>query len=130
MSRKNMHGKVGVKFKAGWTTSKNNNMLRNVVTELIVNEKVEVTLATAKELSPLADKMVTFAKKGDLNSRRQAAKVVRDVYADKEQTKTALQKLFTEIAERNKDRNGGYTRIIKTGTRRGDDAEMAIVELL
>ena len=130
MSRKNMHGKVGVKFKAGWTTAKNNNMLRNVVTELIVNEKVEVTLATAKQLSPLADRMVTFAKKGDLNSRRQAAKVVRDVYADKEETKTALQKLFTEIAERNKDRNGGYTRIIKTGTRRGDDAEMAIVELL
>ena len=130
MSRKNMHGKVGVKFKAGWTTAKNNSMLRNVVTELIVNEKVEVTLATAKQLSPLADKMVTFAKKGDLNSRRQAARVVRDVYADKEETKTALQKLFTEIAERNKDRNGGYTRIIKTGTRRGDDAEMAIVELL
>lgn len=130
MSRKNMHGKVGVKFKAGWTTAKNNNMLRNVVTELIVNEKVEVTLATAKQLSPLADRMVTFAKKGDLNSRRQAAKVVRDVYADKEETKTALQKLFTEIAERNKDRNGGYTRIIKTGNRRGDDAEMAIVELL
>ena len=130
MSRKNMHGKVGVKFKAGWTTAKNNNMLRNVVTELIVNEKVEVTLATAKQLSPLADKMVTFAKKGDLNSRRQAARVVRDVYADKEETKTALQKLFTEIAERNKDRNGGYTRIIKTGNRRGDDAEMAIVELL
>ena len=130
MSRKNMHGKVGVKFKAGWTTAKNNNILRNVVTELIVNEKVEVTLATAKQLSPLADKMVTFAKKGDLNSRRQAARVVRDVYADKEETKTALQKLFTEIAERNKDRNGGYTRIIKTGNRRGDDAEMAIVELL
>ena len=130
MSRKNMHGKVGVKFKAGWTTAKNNNMLRNVVTELIVNEKVEVTLATAKQLSPLADKMVTFAKKGDLNSRRQAARVVRDVYAEKEETKTALQKLFTEIAERNKDRNGGYTRIIKTGNRRGDDAEMAIVELL
>ena len=130
MSRKNMHGKVGVKFKAGWTTSKNKSMLRNVVTELIVNEKVEVTLATAKQLSPLADKMVTFAKKGDLNSRRQAARVVRDVYADKEETKTALQKLFTEIAERNKDRNGGYTRIIKTGNRRGDNAEMAIVELL
>ncbi len=130
MSRKNMHGKVGVKFKAGWTTAKNNNMLRNVVTELIVNEKVEVTLATAKQLSPLADKMVTFAKKGDLNSRRRAARVVRDVYANKEETQTALQKLFTEIAERNKDRNGGYTRIIKTGNRRGDDAEMAIVELL
>ena len=130
MSRKNMHGKVGVKFKAGWTTAKNNNMLRNVVTELIVNEKVEVTLATAKQLSPLADKMVTFAKKGDLNSRRQAARVIRDVYANKEETQTALQKLFTEIAERNKDRNGGYTRIIKTGNRRGDDAEMAIVELL
>lgn len=130
MSRKNMHGKVGVKFKAGWTTAKNNSMLRNVVTELIVNEKVEVTLATAKQLSPLADKMVTFAKKGDLNSRRQAARVVRDVYANKEETQTALQKLFTEIAERNKDRNGGYTRIIKTGNRRGDDAEMAIVELL
>ena len=130
MSRKNMHGKVGVKFKAGWTTAKNNNMLRNVVTELIVNEKVEVTLATAKQLSPLADKMVTFAKKGDLNSRRQAARVVRDVYANKEETQTALQKLFTEIAERNKDRNGGYTRIIKTGNRRGDNAPMAIIKLV
>lgn len=130
MSRKNMHGKVGVKFKTGWTTSKNKSMLRNLVTELIVNEKVEVTLATAKELSPLADKMVTFAKKGDLSARRQAARTVRDVYADKEETTTALQKLFTVIAERNKDRNGGYTRIIKTGARRGDNAEMAIVELL
>ena len=130
MSRKNIHGKAGVKFKAGYTTSKNKSMMRNVVTELIVNEKVEVTLATAKQLSPLADKMVTFAKKGDLNSRRQAAKVVRDVYANNEKTQTALQKLFDEVAPKYTERKGGYTRILKTGNRRGDNAPMAIVELV
>ena len=124
MSRKNMHGKVGVKFKAGWTTAKNNNMLRNVVTELIVNEKVEVTLATAKQLSPLADKMVTFAKKGDLNSRRLAAAIVRHEMAGEV---TALKKLFDEIAPSYATRNGGYTSVIKSGIRKGDNAVTAIV---
>ena len=130
MSRKSFHGKVGVRFKAPWTTSKNKSMLRNVVTDLIVHGRVEVTLATAKELVELADEMVTLAKRGDLHARRQAAAVVRDVYANAEKTQTALQKLFDEVAPKYTERKGGYARILKTGNRRGDNAPMAIVELV
>ena len=130
MARKSYHGKVGVKFKAPYTTSKNKSMLRNVVTDLIIHGRVEVTLSTAKELAPLADEMVTLAKRGDLHARRQAATVVRDIYANKEQTQTALQKLFDEIAPKYTERKGGYARILKTGNRRGDNAPMAIVELV
>ena len=130
MSRKTYHGKTGVRFKAPYTTSKNKSMLRNVVTDLIIHGRVEVTLSTAKELAPLADEMVTLAKRGDLHARRQAATVVRDIYANKEQTQTALQKLFDEIAPKYTERNGGYARILKTGNRRGDNAPMAIVELV
>ena len=130
MGRRSFHGKLGVRFKAPWTTSKNNAMLRNLVTELVVHGRVEVTLATAKELVELADEMVTLAKRGDLHARRQAAAVVRDVYANTEKTQTALQKLFDEVAPRYTERNGGYTRILKTGNRRGDNAPMAIVELV
>jgi large subunit ribosomal protein L17 len=130
MSRKTYHGKTGVRFKAPYTTSKNKSMLRNVVTELIVHGRVEVTLATAKELVVLADEMVTLAKRGDLHARRQAAAVVRDVYANKENTQTALQKLFDEVAPKYTERKGGYARILKTGNRRGDNAPMAIVELV
>ena len=90
MSRKSYHGKTGVRFKAPYTTSKNKSMLRNVVTDLIVHGRVEVTLATAKELVVLADEMVTLAKRGDLHARRQAAAVVRDVYANNEKNQTAL----------------------------------------
>ncbi len=130
MSRRSYHGKMGVRFKAPYTTSKNKSMLRNVVTELIVHGRVEVTLATAKELVELADEMVTLAKRGDLHARRQAATVVRDVYANNEKTQTALQKLFDEVAPKYTERNGGYARILKTGNRRGDNAPMAIVELV
>ena len=130
MSRKSYHGKTGVRFKAPYTTSKNKSMLRNVVTELIIHGRVEVTLATAKQLVELADEMVTLAKRGDLHARRQAAEVVRNVFVDKEQTKTALQKLFDEVAPKYADRNGGYARVLKTGNRRGDNAPMAIVELV
>jgi large subunit ribosomal protein L17 len=130
MSRKSFHGKTGVRFKAPYTTSKNKSMLRNVVTDLIVHGRVEVTLATAKELVVLADEMVTLAKRGDLHARRQAAAVVRDVYANKENTQTALQKLFDEVAPKYTERKGGYARILKTGNRRGDNAPMAIVELV
>ena len=80
MARKTYHGKVGVKFKAPYTTSKNKSMLRNVVTDLIIHGRVEVTLSTAKELAPLADEMVTLAKRGDLHARRQAAEVVRKIF--------------------------------------------------
>ena len=130
MSRKTYHGKTGVRFKAPYTTSKNKSMLRNVVTDLIVYGRVEVTLATARDLVELADEMVTLAKRGDLHARRQAATVVRDIYANKEQTQTALQKLFDEIAPKYTERNGGYARVLKTENRRGDNAPMAIVELV
>ncbi len=130
MPRVNVHGKTGVRFKTGYTTSKNDSMLRNVVTELFINGHVEVTAKTATEVRSLADKMITFAKKGDLAARREAAKVVRDRFADKEEKTTALQKLFGEIAEKYKDRQGGYTRIIKVDNRRGDNSPMAIVELV
>lgn len=132
MSRKSYHGKTGVRFKAPYTTSKNKSMLRNVVTELIIHGRVEVTLATAKQLVELADEMVTLAKRGDLHARRQAAAVVRDVYAvnTEEKKQKALQKLFEEVAPKYTERKGGYARILKTGNRRGDNAPMAIVELV
>ena len=130
MARKTFHGKVGVKFKAGYTASKRKSMLRNVVTDLIVHGRVQVTLATAKDLVELADEMVTLAKRGDLHARRQAAAYVRDIWANEEQTQTALQKLFDEIGPRYAERNGGYTRALKLGNRRGDNAPMCIVELV
>ena len=127
--RKNVHGKGGVRFKAAYTKSKYESMLRTLVTDLIVHETVKVTLATAKELSALADKLVTLGKRGDLHARRLAARTVRDVWADEKNKVTALQKLFGEIATLNKDRNGGYTKVLKVTNRRGDNAPMAIVTL-
>jgi large subunit ribosomal protein L17 len=125
--RKNVHGKGGVRFKAAYTTSKDKSMLRNVVTQLIISEKVEVTYTVAKQISPLADRLVTYAKKGDVASRRQAARIVRDVYVDKAETQTALQKLFGVIGPRYKDRKGGYTRILKLANRKGDNAPVCLV---
>lgn len=128
--RKNVHGKGGVRSKAAYTTSKYKSMLRTLVTDLIVKGSVTVTLSTARDLSSLADKMVTYGKKGDLNSRRLAAAVIRDVWADEANRVTALKKLFDEIAPSYKDRNGGYTRVLKIANRRGDNAPMAIVSLV
>lgn len=128
--RKNVHGKGGVRTKAAYTTSKYKAMLRTLVTDLIVKGSVTVTLSTARDLSSLADKMVTYGKKGDLNSRRLAAAVIRDVWADEANRVTALKKLFDEIAPSYKDRNGGYTRVLKIANRRGDNAPMAIVSLV
>lgn len=130
IGRKNVHGKGGVRFKTGYTASKRKSMLRTAVTDLIIHEQIVVTLATAKELSALADRMITLSKRGDLHARRLAAAVVRDTYADKENNVTALQKLFSDLATRYKDRNGGYTRVLKTQNRRGDNAPMAIVALV
>lgn len=128
--RKNVHGKGGVRTKAAYTTSKYKSMLRTLVTDLIVKGSVTVTLSTARDLSSLADKMVTYGKKGDLNSRRLAAAIIRDVWADEANRITALKKLFDEIAPSYKDRNGGYTRVLKIANRRGDNAPMAIVSLV
>lgn len=125
--RKNVHGKGGVRSKAAYTASKDKAMLRNVVSQLIVGEKVVVTFTVAKQVTAIADRMVTYAKKGDLASRRQAARFVRDVWADEKNNVTALQKLFNELGPRYKDRNGGYTRVLKMANRRGDNAPMAMV---
>lgn len=126
IGRKNVHGKGGVRFKAGYTTSKDKNMLRNVVTQLIISEQVVVTAKVAKQVSQLADRLVTYAKKGDLASRREAARVVRDVYTDESESQTALQKLFEVYGKRYQSRKGGYTRVLKLGNRRGDNAPIAV----
>lgn len=128
--RKNVHGKGGVRFKAAYTSSKYNSMIRNVVSELIVHERVTVTAGIAKDVRSTADKLVTKAKANDLHNRRLAAAVVRNIVADEKTGKTALQKLFDEIGPRYQDRQGGYTRILKLVPRRGDNAEMAIVEFV
>ena len=100
-------------------------LLRDLVTDLIINGQIETTLAKAKELRKFADKMVTLGKKNTLASRRQAASFVR--FEKDAENNYAIQKLFNEIAPKFASRNGGYTRIIKTGFRRGDSAPMAII---
>ena len=125
--RKNVHGKTGVRFKAAYTPSKNKAMLRNVVSELIVHGQVKVTSGVTKELVSLADKMVTLGKKGDLAARRQAARVLRNGIAD-EHGVSALNKLFSEIAPRFANRNGGYTTVYKLGARKGDNAQVTLVK--
>ena len=117
--RKNVHGKTGVRFKTGYTASKNKAMLRNVVTDLIMHEEVKVTSGVTRELKVLADHLVTLAKRGDLHARRLAAQTVR--------SDEALKKLFAEIGPRMASRNGGYTRSFKLGERRGDNAEVTLV---
>ena len=117
--RKNVHGKAGVRFKAGYTASKNKSMLRNVVTDLVKYGQVQVTSGVVKELKSLGDKMITLAKDGSLAARRQAAAILRD--------EESLKKLFDELGNKDATRNGGYTRALKLGNRRGDDAEVVLV---
>ena len=97
-------------------------MFRNMVTSFFSHEKITTTDSKAKELRPIAEKLITLAKRGDLHARRQAAAYIRD-------TKTVA-KLFSQIAPRYQDREGGYTRIIKLGIRPGDNAEISIIELV
>ena len=130
IGRKNVHGKGGVRFKTGFTASKYKSLLRTAVTDLIIHEEITVTQSFARDLSALADKMITLGKRGDLHARRLAAATVRDTWADEKNNVTALQKLFSEIAPKYQDRNGGYTRVLKTGPRRGDNAPMAIIQFV
>lgn len=97
-------------------------LLRNAVTSLLESEKITTTETRAKEIKRIADKMITLSKAGDLHARRQA-----HAYLTKE---PVVKKLFTELAERYKERQGGYTRIIKVGYRHGDGAPLAIIELV
>ena len=108
--------------KLGKTSAQRKALLRQQVTDLLANGKMETTFYRAKEVQPVVEKMITLGKKNTLASRRQAMAFV---------TKEAVvAKLFSEIAPEYANRNGGYTRIIKTGPRRGDAAEMAIIELV
>lgn len=114
------HGKSARKL--GRTSSHREAMFRNMVTSLFEHERIVTTKEKAKELRPIAEKMITLAKRGDLHARRQALSYIR--------RKDVVEKLFTDIQEQFADRKGGYTRIIQTGTRKGDCAPMAIIELV
>ena len=108
--------------KLGVTTDIRLAMLRNLTTDVIMHGKVETTEARAKETRRMAEKMITLGKRGDLHARRQVLAYVMD--------ETVVNNLFTEIAPKYAERNGGYTRIIKKGPRKGDAAEMAFIELV
>lgn len=104
------------------TSSHRKAMFANMAASLLEHEQIMTTLPKAKELKPIMDKLVTLAKKGDLASRRQAIARIRD--------KDAVRKLFEVMGERYRDRPGGYTRVIKAGYRHGDNAPMAVIELV
>lgn len=108
--------------KLGRTTAHRNAMLRGMVTLLLKNGQLETTLARAKEVRSVAEKMITLGKKNTLASRRAALAYITD--------ETVVSKLFSEIAPAYENRNGGYTRVLKLGERRGDGAEMALVTLI
>lgn len=114
--------------KLGRATENRMALLRNLTTDVIIHERVETTEAKAKEVRSSVDKMITLGKRGDLHARRQAAAFLYNKAS--EDGERALQKLFGEIAERYENRQGGYTRIRKLGPRRGDGANMAIIELV
>lgn len=114
------HGKAGKKL--GMNTPHRLAVLRNMVTSLFEHEKIETTLARAKELKRLADKMITLGKRGDLLARREVLKIISK--------KEVVKKLFNEISPRFKDIHGGYTRIIKIGRKLGDNALLSQIELV
>ncbi|HLR09145.1 MAG TPA: 50S ribosomal protein L17 [Bacillota bacterium] len=114
--------------KLGRKTDARMALIRNLTTDLIIHERIETTEAKAKELKSAVEKMITLAKRGDLHARRQAAAFLYNKEANEDDS--AIQKLFNEIAARYEDRQGGYTRVLKLGPRRGDGARMAVIELL
>ena len=108
--------------KLGKTSAQRKAMLRQLVTDLLENGKIETTFYRAKEVQPVVEKMITLGKKGGLaNYRRALAFITKEDVANK---------LFKEIAPKYAERNGGYTRVTRTGARRGDAAEMAVIELV
>ena len=96
--------------------------LRNMATNLFLHERIETTTAKAKELRPYAERLITLARRGDVHSRRLAGRKIQD--------RNALGKLFDDIAPRFAERPGGYTRILKLGHRKGDAADMSLIELV
>jgi len=113
-------------LKSGRQLSRNSShrwaLMRNLITALLREEKIQTTDPKAKELRRWVERVITLGKRGDLHARRQAAAIVQD--------KTVVQKLFDTIGPRFKERPGGYTRIIKLGVRHGDAAKMALIELV
>jgi large subunit ribosomal protein L17 len=115
--RHRVHGR-----KLGRPTPHRRALLRNLCTSLFEHERITTTVHKAKEVRPLAEKLITLGKAGSLHARRQAAGMLLKA--------AVVQKLFDTIATRFSDRNGGYTRIIKLGHREGDGADLAVIELL
>jgi large subunit ribosomal protein L17 len=109
-------------FKLGRNTSHRRAMLRNLVTSIIVMDRVETTITKCKATRPIVEKMITLGKRGDVHARRQAAAYLM--------TPESVDRLFSVVAPRYGARNGGYSRITRTGARKGDAAEMAFIELL
>ena len=109
-------------YKLGRNTSHRRALLRNLVTSILLEDRVETTITKAKAARPHVEKLITLGKKGDLHSRRQALSYL--------QTREAVSRLFDTVAPRYGDRNGGYLRIVRTGFQRGDGAEKAFIELL
>jgi large subunit ribosomal protein L17 len=114
------HGCAGRQF--GRNSGHRKALLRMLVTSLLRNEKIETTTAKAKEIRPLAEQMITLAKRGDLHARRQALSFIQD--------EAVVSSLFSSIGPRFTARSGGYTRIVPTRTRLGDAAPMAVIELV
>lgn len=108
--------------KLGVTTSHRKAMFHNLCHALIKHEQITTTLPKAKDLRPVVERLITLGKRGNLHARRQAIAEIKDV--------ALVEKLFTTIAERYKERKGGYTRVLKAGFRYGDNAPMAIIELV
>ncbi len=114
------HLKAGRKLNR--TSAHRKALMRNLATELLARERIQTTTAKAKALRPVAERLITLGKRGTLHARRQALRVVK--------TKAAMANLFGTLAERYATRSGGYTRIVRIGPRRGDNAEMAVIELV
>ena len=110
------------KRKLNKTSSHRKAMLANMAVALIKHEQIQTTLPKAKELSPFVDKLITLGKKGDLASRKKASSILPE--------KQWTSKIFDELSERYKERDGGYTRVLKAGFRYGDSAPMAVIELV
>jgi large subunit ribosomal protein L17 len=109
-------------YKLGRNTSHRRALLRNLVTSILLEDRVVTTVAKAKAARPHVEKLITLGKKGDLHSRRQALSYL--------QTREAVSRLFDTVAPRYGERNGGYLRIVRTGFQKGDGAEKAFIELL
>ena len=127
IGRKNVHGKGGVRFKTPYTSSKKKAQVRNLVTELVIYEKVTVTHSMVKPVIKEFDHLVTLAKKGDLHSIRQAASILKKYnVANKPE---AITKLFKDLSTRFASRNGGYLKVYKLENRKGDNAEVRMLTL-